>query len=141
MPVVQVNIKQGRTLDQKREIVARMTEVLVEVCGAARERVHVIINEEKAGPFTLEQIQNMRAAGTITLETYVWASGMKDWQRLGGIAAIVHPDASSPAQAKTSAQQPTSSAIAGTQASSRQRSFSLLSLRVKLIAAGIPTDA
>ena len=45
MPVVQVNIKEGRTLDQKREIVARMTDVLVEVCGAVRERVHVIINE------------------------------------------------------------------------------------------------
>ena len=45
MPVVQVNIKEGRTLDQKRQIVARMTDVLVEVCGAVRERVHVIINE------------------------------------------------------------------------------------------------
>ena len=45
MPVIQVSIKQGRTLDQKREVVARMTDVLVEVCGAARERVHVIINE------------------------------------------------------------------------------------------------
>lgn len=45
MPVVQVNIKEGRTLDQKREIVARMTDVLVDVCGSARERVHVIINE------------------------------------------------------------------------------------------------
>jgi len=45
MPVVQVNIKQGRTLEQKREIVAKMTDVLVDVCGAARERVHVIITE------------------------------------------------------------------------------------------------
>ena len=45
MPVVQVNIKEGRTLDQKRKIVARMTDVLVEECGAARERVHIIINE------------------------------------------------------------------------------------------------
>lgn len=45
MPVVQVNIKEGRTLDQKREIVERMTDVLVDVCGSARERVHVIINE------------------------------------------------------------------------------------------------
>ncbi|MHA6642796.1 2-hydroxymuconate tautomerase [Mesorhizobium sp. A623] len=45
MPVVQVNIKDGRTIDQKREIVRRMTEVLVDVCGSAEERVHVIINE------------------------------------------------------------------------------------------------
>jgi|TARA_B110000967_G_C18584975_1_gene411583 4-oxalocrotonate tautomerase len=45
MPVVQVNIKDGRTLDQKREMVERITDTLVDVCGAARERVHVIINE------------------------------------------------------------------------------------------------
>lgn len=45
MPVVQVSIKQGRTLDQKRQIVSRMTDVLVDVCGAARDRVHIIINE------------------------------------------------------------------------------------------------
>ncbi|CAN5423711.1 4-oxalocrotonate tautomerase family protein [soil metagenome] len=45
MPVVQVNIKSGRTLDQKREIVRRMTDVLVDVCGSAKERVNVIINE------------------------------------------------------------------------------------------------
>jgi len=45
MPVVQVNLKSGRTKDQKREIVRRMTNVLVEVCDAVEERVHVIINE------------------------------------------------------------------------------------------------
>jgi 4-oxalocrotonate tautomerase len=45
MPVVQVNLKSGRTVEQKREIVRRMTDVLVEVCDAAEERVHVIINE------------------------------------------------------------------------------------------------
>ncbi|TPM98239.1 2-hydroxymuconate tautomerase [Mesorhizobium sp. B2-1-3A] len=45
MPVVQVNIKDGRTLDQKRELVSRITDALVDVCGAARDRVHVIINE------------------------------------------------------------------------------------------------
>lgn len=45
MPVVQVNIKDGRTLEQKRELVSRMTDVLVDVCGSVRERVHVIINE------------------------------------------------------------------------------------------------
>jgi 4-oxalocrotonate tautomerase len=45
MPVVQVNLKSGRTKDQKREIARRMTDVLVEVCGAVEERVHVIINE------------------------------------------------------------------------------------------------
>ncbi len=45
MPVVQVNLKSGRTIDQKREIVRRMTDVLVDVCDSVEERVHVIINE------------------------------------------------------------------------------------------------
>jgi 4-oxalocrotonate tautomerase len=45
MPVVQVHLKSGRTVEQKREIVRRMTNALVEVCGSVEDRVHVIINE------------------------------------------------------------------------------------------------
>ncbi len=45
MPVVQVHIKEGRSMTQRRELVRRITQDLVEVCGAAEERVHVIINE------------------------------------------------------------------------------------------------
>lgn len=45
MPVVQVHIKEGRTPTQRRELVRRITQDLVEVCGAAEDRVHVIINE------------------------------------------------------------------------------------------------
>jgi 4-oxalocrotonate tautomerase len=45
MPVVQVHLKSGRTVEQKREIVRRMTNTLVEVCGSVEDRVHVIINE------------------------------------------------------------------------------------------------
>jgi len=45
MPVVQVHIKEGRSLDQKRELARRITDALVDVCGAAEERVHVIIDE------------------------------------------------------------------------------------------------
>ncbi len=45
MPVVQVHIKEGRSLTERRELVRRITQDLVDVCGAAEERVHVIINE------------------------------------------------------------------------------------------------
>lgn len=45
MPVVQINIKQGQSRDTKDQLVARVTDTLVDVCGSARERVHVIINE------------------------------------------------------------------------------------------------
>ena len=45
MPVVQVHLKEGRSLDEKRELVRRITDALVEVCGSVEERVHVIIDE------------------------------------------------------------------------------------------------
>lgn len=45
MPVVQVHLKAGRTLEQKRQLVERITTTLVEVCGSAPDRVHVIIDE------------------------------------------------------------------------------------------------
>ncbi len=45
MPVVQVHLKAGRTVAQKRALVARITDALTEEVGAARERVHVIVNE------------------------------------------------------------------------------------------------
>ncbi|MGH6880522.1 MULTISPECIES: 2-hydroxymuconate tautomerase [Hypericibacter] len=45
MPVVQVHLKAGRTVEQKRQLVERITDSLVEIAGANRERVHVIIDE------------------------------------------------------------------------------------------------
>ena len=43
MPVVQVSLKTGRTTEEKRQLVERITMALVEVCGSNRERVHIII--------------------------------------------------------------------------------------------------
>ena len=40
MPVVQVSLKGGRSLEEKRELVERFTQALVEVCGSDAERVH-----------------------------------------------------------------------------------------------------
>lgn len=45
MPVVQVHLKEGRSLEEKRQLVRRITDALVEICGSAEERVHVIIDE------------------------------------------------------------------------------------------------
>jgi 4-oxalocrotonate tautomerase len=45
MPVVQVSLKKGRSLEEKRMLVERFTLTLVEVCGSVAERVHVIIDE------------------------------------------------------------------------------------------------
>ena len=45
MPVVQITMLQGRTIDQKRKIAKRITEALVEEAGARREGIIVTFNE------------------------------------------------------------------------------------------------
>ena len=41
MPLVTVHLLQGRTLDQKRRLVARITDALIEEVGARREMIQV----------------------------------------------------------------------------------------------------
>jgi 4-oxalocrotonate tautomerase len=45
MPVVQITLLQGRTADQKRKLAARVTDALVEECGAARDAVIITLVE------------------------------------------------------------------------------------------------
>jgi 4-oxalocrotonate tautomerase len=47
MPVVTVQMYDGRTLDQKRELVKGITDVVSRVTGVSEEGVHVIIDEVK----------------------------------------------------------------------------------------------
>ena len=41
MPQVQITMLEGRTLDQKRRVARRITEVLVEDAGASREAISI----------------------------------------------------------------------------------------------------
>ena len=45
MPLVQVTMLQGRTVDQKRKIAKRITDVMVEDAGARREAIVVTFME------------------------------------------------------------------------------------------------
>jgi 4-oxalocrotonate tautomerase len=45
MPLVQVTMLQGRTVDQKRKIAKRITDTMVEEAGAKREAVVVTFVE------------------------------------------------------------------------------------------------
>jgi len=45
MPLVQVTMLQGRTVDQKRKLAQRITEVMVEEAGARREAIVVTFVE------------------------------------------------------------------------------------------------
>ncbi|MDQ7828063.1 MAG: 2-hydroxymuconate tautomerase [Armatimonadota bacterium] len=45
MPVVTVEMWEGRTLEQKRRLVAAITEAMVRHAGASADHLHVIIHE------------------------------------------------------------------------------------------------
>lgn len=45
MPVVTVEMWEGRTLEQKRGLVAAITDAMVRHAGARPEHLHVIIHE------------------------------------------------------------------------------------------------
>jgi 4-oxalocrotonate tautomerase len=45
MPLVQITMLQGRTLEQKRKLAKRITDTLVEEAGAHREAVVVAFHE------------------------------------------------------------------------------------------------
>jgi 4-oxalocrotonate tautomerase family enzyme len=45
MPVVQVHVKAGSSVETKRRLVAGITSLMNEVCGSDPERVHVITDE------------------------------------------------------------------------------------------------
>lgn len=45
MPHVQITLLQGRSIEQKRKLVTRVTDALVEECNASREAITVAIVE------------------------------------------------------------------------------------------------
>jgi 4-oxalocrotonate tautomerase len=47
MPVVRIEMYDGRSIDQKRELVKGVTEVVARVTGNSPQGVHVIIEEVK----------------------------------------------------------------------------------------------
>lgn len=45
MPIVQINMLKGRTLEQKRELVKKVTAVLGETIGTPPHKVRIILND------------------------------------------------------------------------------------------------
>jgi len=45
MPIVQVHMMEGRSTEQKRKLIAAITEAIVESIGAPRESVRVLLDE------------------------------------------------------------------------------------------------
>ncbi len=53
MPIIQVNMMVGRTVQQKRDMVAAVTEAVVSSLGAPRESVRILINELQSEHFAV----------------------------------------------------------------------------------------
>lgn len=64
---------------------------------------HVLINNQQAGPHTIEQLRSMWASGTVTLDTPFWTAGMPDWQPLRTIITTLQPPKPTPIVYATSA--------------------------------------
>ncbi len=48
MPYVTVILKEGRTVEQKRELVKAITDAVVRSVGAKPESVHIVVHDEPA---------------------------------------------------------------------------------------------
>jgi 4-oxalocrotonate tautomerase len=67
MPIVQVTMYPGRTLDQKRRLVRALTDVMVDVAGATRGNVNVVFYEVDS--------KNWSIAGDLGLDRAATAAG------------------------------------------------------------------
>lgn len=48
MPLVQISLREGRSENQKRRVIQRVTDALIEEAGARRERITVVIYDVPA---------------------------------------------------------------------------------------------
>jgi len=53
MPIIVVNLKEGRTLDQKRAMVEGITKVMTETVNVPKTSVRIIINEMQNEHFAI----------------------------------------------------------------------------------------
>lgn len=53
MPIVNINFKEGRTLDQKRRMVKKVTEAICETMEVGPQAVRIILNEMKNDEFAI----------------------------------------------------------------------------------------
>ena len=53
MPIIQFNLLEGRTVEQKRMLAKRVTETVVEVLGVKPENVRILIHEMGGEDFSV----------------------------------------------------------------------------------------
>ena len=59
MPIIQFNMLEGRTVEMKRELAAKVTDTVVEVLGVKRETVRILIHEMGLQDFSVGGVTAM----------------------------------------------------------------------------------
>lgn len=49
---------------------------------------HVSVNGQNAGPFNMQQLQQLVQNGQLTRNTYVWKNGMQNWELAGNVQEL-----------------------------------------------------
>ncbi|MBA4286076.1 MAG: 4-oxalocrotonate tautomerase [Xanthomonadaceae bacterium] len=80
MPIIQFNLLEGRTVEQKRKLAKRVTETVVEVLGVRPENVRILIHEMGAEDFSV---------GGVTASQ----NGKMPAASLNGVNGHAHPEA------------------------------------------------
>ncbi len=103
MPIVHVELFEGRSVDQKRELVQGITEVVARTCGVSPDGVHVLIEEksrENWGRGSVLAVDRKRAdaaAGRLTGDFIVvstpatataTSASARSTERLGEVFAV-----------------------------------------------------
>ena len=93
MPIVTVQMYDGRTLDQKRELVKGITEVVARVTGNDPQAVHVIIDDQllnKQQSMSYEVRANAdQMAWQILLETGALGLGLGSHRASSGLLSLL----------------------------------------------------
>lgn len=58
---------------------------------AADTKWYYVEKHERKGPVSFENLQQLVAKGTITIETLVWKEGMQDWEKASVIKGLIRP--------------------------------------------------
>lgn len=53
MPIIQFNLLEGRSVEQKRELAKRVTQAVVEVLGCKPEVVRILVHQVTADDFSV----------------------------------------------------------------------------------------
>lgn len=65
--------------------------VVVETSPAYETATWFYLDKERRqqGPFSYQELKNLWTARTLSVQTFVWSSGMGDWKRIGDLPELV----------------------------------------------------